>query len=487
MKKDISLSILSALVLIFSFPTVNLWIFAWVGVVPLLIALENKTPKQAFLLSYLTGIVFFGGILYWVIHVTLPGLVILVLYLGLYFGIFGFFVYLVTGHWSLVTLPAIWVLLEYLRSHLFTGFGWALLGYSQYLNLPFIQISDITGAFGVSFLIVMANVAVWQIISETRVKKNIICLLFPVLCLLFTFSYGLFKLNQKLTEPTIKVSVIQGNIPQEEKWEPQLKKAILEKYIRLTKLALRDKPDMVIWPETALPGYLDEPEINQGVVTLIRDIKFPLLIGAASESEGKSYNSAFLFSKEGKIICRYDKVHLVPFGEYVPGPFYFLRKFIEIGDFSPGDEYTIFKLSNSFNSLTHSTKFGVLICFEDIFPDLVRRFVKRDAVFMVNITNDAWFKKTSSPYQHLQASVFRAVENRVNLIRCANTGFSGFIDPFGKIIGRVSDEEGDEIFVMGYKTEEITLAKQNTFYTKFGDLFSLLCVFVVMVYLVFLR
>ena len=161
----------------------------------------------------------------------------------------------------------------------------------------------------------------------------------------------------------------------------------------------------------------------------------------------------------------YDKIRLVPFGEYIPLPFIFgfLRGHFEIANFSKGEIYTIFKIKD--------LNFGVLICFEDIFSDLVRNFVKRDADFMVNITNDAWFMKTSEPYQHLQASVFRAVENRINLVRAANTGISCFIDPYGRVINRVSSEAGGDTFIDGYKTQDIQIKKIRTFYTQFGDLF----------------
>jgi len=177
-----------------------------------------------------------------------------------------------------------------------------------------------------------------------------------------------------------------------------------------------------------------------------------------------------LVSPEGELLDRYDKLHLVPFGEYIPLRkfFGFLETIVPIGDFSRGNGYTVFSMP--------PYKFSVLICFEDLFPGLSREFVKKGADFLINITNDAWFKKTSSPYQHLSASVFRAVENRVFLIRSANTGVSGFIAPTGKIISLVGDKSGNNIFVSGYKTQNIAVYKQGlSFYTRYGNIFIIIC------------
>jgi apolipoprotein N-acyltransferase len=208
-----------------------------------------------------------------------------------------------------------------------------------------------------------------------------------------------------------------------------------------------------------------------------KEIKTPLLLGAVTSRDGLYYNSAVLVSKEAKLLKRYDKLHLVPFGEYIPlrKILGFLETVVPIGDFTAGGDYTIFTLP---------TRFSVLICFEDLFPEISRGFVKRGADFLINITNDAWFQKTSSPYQHLAASVLRAVENRAFLVRSANTGISGFIAPSGKIISLVQDKMGRNIFINGYSTQEMLapLEKNLSFYTRFGDMFILACFLFVLLY-----
>jgi apolipoprotein N-acyltransferase len=497
--KELCLCIISAILLILSFPNFNLWLCAWFGFVPLFFALKNKSKGQAFLFSYLTGVIFWLGIIYWLVHVTLVGLVVLVLYLALYFGLFGLIVstYLLPTTYYLLFIPSIWVLLEYIHSHLFTGFPWALLGYSQYLNIPVIQIADISGVWGISFLVMLVNVFIYSLVSKKgRFKLASKFFLLPFFILVSSLVYGYYKLNLTPTYyllPTkIKISVVQPNIPQELKWNPQSNNYIMNKYLDISLRAVKDNPDLIIWPEAALPVVLEEvPSYYERVKDFVREIKTPLLFGAVTKRDNLYYNSALLVSQEARLLSRYDKLHLVPFGEYIPlrKVFGFLETIVPIGDFTPGKEYTILELASepvsqlaSYNRQTgkpanRQTKFSVLICFEDLFPELSRNFVKKGANFLVNITNDAWFKKTSSPYQHLCASVFRAVENRVVVVRAANTGVSGFIVPTGKIVSLVSDKSGENIFVSGYKTQEISVSKQSpSFYNRYGDIFIVFCV-----------
>jgi len=488
-EKEIFFCILSATLLILSFPRFDIEFLAWFGFAPLLFAIKNKSKAQAFLFSYLTGVVFWLGIIYWLVHVTLPGLIILVLYLALYFGLFGLIVstYLLPTTYYLLFIPSIWVILEFIRSHLFTGFPWALLGYSQYLNLPFIQIADITGAWGVSFLVMLVNVGLYSVIgyrlSVIGAKRRSPVLI--LLCILITLTYGYYKIHRTPNtehRTPLRVSVIQGNISQELKWNKSSRDFIIDKYFSLSKEALKDKPDLIIWPEAALPVVLEEePHYYEMVKDFVKEAKAPLLFGAVTLRDNIYYNSALLISREGRLLVRYDKLHLVPFGEYIPlrKALRFLETVVPIGDFSRGREYIVFNLPTTYYLLP--TKFSVLICFEDLFPDLSREFVKRGAGFLVNITNDAWFKRTSSPYQHLCASVFRAVENRVFLVRSANTGVSGFIAPTGKIVSLVGDKFGNNIFISGYKSQEISLSKQShSFYTRYGNIFVTACLLFVL-------
>jgi len=482
--KDILLSITSGILLLLSFPDFNLWLFSWFGFVPLFFALNNKSRKEALFLFFITGIIFWSGIIYWLVHVTLAGTILLILYLALYFAIFGLIIRPCTKHstpYSLVFIPSVWVLLEYLRGHLLTGFPWALLGYSQYLNLPVVQIADITGAWGVSFVLMAVNVAIVEIIWSFRkglwMRLRITVILLSSF-LLLTLFYGYFRLSQHAaadTQRPIRISVIQGDIPQELKWNTQARDYIVSKYLDISRQSIKDKPNLIIWPEAALPVILEEePIFFEQVEDFARGTNTPLLLGAVTLRNNLYYNSALLVSGSGETASRYDKLHLVPFGEYIPlkNIFPFLETVVPIGDIAAGKNYTIFQIPNS--KITN--RFAVLICFEDLFPELSRAFSRRGADFLINITNDAWYKKTSAAHQHLQASVFRAVENRRFLVRAANTGVSGFIAPSGKIISLVQDKNGKDIFVDGYKTGEISVQKRNlSSYSRYGDIFPALC------------
>jgi len=467
--------IISATLLSLSFPSANIWILAWFAFIPLFIAIRGQRPMTAFLLGCLNGLVFFYCTIYWLSYVTVWGMLILVLYLALYSGIFAVFANKIFSKELPVLAEALfiscfWVVLEFIRARAFTGFGWALLGYSQWLKLPIIQIADVTGAFGVSFVIMAVNVLLFSLLRGN--KKSRLSTLGSILIILSAvYLYGFFRIsNVAPKKEQIRISVVQGNIPQEEKWDLQQRWRILDKYVRLSETAGLDKPDLIIWPETAVPGdFNEEPRMLYRIKSLARRLNVDFIVGAPAVISNEEYhNSAFLILKDGTLKQRYDKIRLVPFGEYIPFENYlgFIRNIapVPIGYFTKGRENLVFQ-----------NKSSVLICFEDIFPDLVRGFVKKDAGFLINITNDAWFKDSSAPYQHAQASVFRAVENKRPVIRCANTGLSVFIDAFGKQIGSVCNPEGREIFIEGHCTRNITTLDIKTFYTKYGDFFVMLC------------
>ena len=490
------LALTSSLLLILSFPPFDIEILAWLTLVPLLFAIEGKRPIEAFLIAYLSGVIFFLGTIWWLIHVTLPGMIIVVLYEALFFGLFGLLStinYKLSTINSILFLPSTWVALEWLRSIGPFGFGWNLLGYSQYLTLPIIQIADITGVWGVSFLILFVNVCIYKVIKAlgrgARLPEKRIYIPVAAMTLLsfIVLHYGHLRLNNIFTGQRLRAAVVQGNIPQKEKWDLQFKESILDKYEALTKEAALEKPDIIIWPETAVPGFLDEAELKGRVSALAGAVGTPLLIGAPREEGGLYYNSAFLFSKDGRISSHYDKLHLVPFGEYVPfrAIFAFAEKFAPrpIGDFTKGKRPTVFTFDLRRSSeeggvikkVHKKVNFSVLICFEDIFPDLVRGFMKEGAGLLVNITNDAWFLKTAAPYQHAQASVFRAVEARTNVIRAANTGLSCFIDQKGRITAK-AESGGRDTFIEGFKIQEVVLSRAKTFYVKFGDIFAYIAI-----------
>lgn len=486
-KRDILLSFLSGALLILSFPYFDLEFLAWVALVPLFLAVEGKGLVYSFKIGFLTGAISFLGILYWIIvavhsygnvPLILSALILLLLvgYLSLYIGVFTYLIRLIQirlGIETILFIPFLWVALEYLRSFLLTGFPWANLGYSQYLNIPFIQMVDITGSYGLSFVIVLVNATLFQV-ARQWVQK-----IFPLKEVILTFivlsgslTYGYIKLGiidrQIIQNPSLKVGLVQGNIDQSIKWDESFQKETLKIYSRLSQRISEEKPDLIIWPETATPFFFQDAKEYQPLVQEIpkRTNAF-LLFGTPTYriEKGKvnHYNSAYLLSPAGELVGKYDKIHLVPYGEYVPlGEYIPLGSLGEgIGNFKPGKEIFNFTLSQG--------KFGVLICFEIIFPDLCRRFVKKGANFLVTITNDAWFGKTSAPHQHFSMAVFRAVENRVFIARAANTGISGFIDPRGKILkqGGIFSEEA----ING----TIHLSKEKTFYTLYGDVFAWAC------------
>jgi apolipoprotein N-acyltransferase len=487
-KRDWILSFFSGLLLTLSFPHVDLEFLAWFFFVPLLYALEGKSVLQGLILGFITGFVSFLGTFYWIIvavHTygnipSVPSAIILLLliaYLSLYPATFGFFHRLLQNRFGVqaaIFLPFLWVALEYLRSFFLTGFPWALLGHTQYLNLPFIQIVDITGVYGLSFAILWVNVTIYLILHQWAKR------VFPyrealvaVMIVVGLLVYGYVRMAgidpQIPQQPSLKVGLAQGNIDQSIKWDESFQKQTLKIYENLS-LKLGDgKPDLIIWPETATPFFFqDAREYQPGILDIPRRTNAYLLFGSPTykieDRKARHYNSAYLVSPSGDIAGKYDKMHLVPFGEYIPlsSLLFFVESLGEgIGNFRSGREI--------FNFALPQGKFGVVICFEIIFPDLCRQFVKKGANFLVTITNDAWFGRTSAPHQHFTQAVFRAVENRVFIARAANTGISGFIDPKGKILkqGGIFKEEA----ISG----TLRLMTARTFYTEYGDVFAWIC------------
>jgi len=406
------------------------------------------------------------------------------------------------------------VSLEFIRTSFPTGFGWLLLGYSQYKDILIIQIADIAGVYGVSFLLMMVNFTIYQLIrfrvqgpategssersrGRSRVQEGpgfrgvqgiVLC---TTVVVLLVVCYGYFRVTQTPSGRRVKIAVIQGNIPQEKKWDSDYQNNIFEQYTELTgaaymKEGYKDKPDLIIWPETAFPAFFgDDKKLSIKIMRLAGRLRTPLLFGAplikGDPVEGDVSNSAILLNAEGDPMQVHDKVHLVPFGEYVPLERFlgFVHNFASyhIAGFVPGDVYTVFSLPERYDHMLEGRDrtFSVLICFEDIFPSISRRFVKNGASFLVNITNDAWFMESAAPYQHAQASVFRAVENRVNVVRAANTGLSCFIDTKGRITSRVNNKQGRDLFIAGFDTQVIRVEKRHTTYTEYGDIFVYCC------------
>ena len=489
--RKICLAGLAGLFLVLIFPKFDIEFLAWIAFIPLLLAIQDETPKNSFWLGWTTGFVSGLGSLYWVTitMVSFGGLpsglsafflVFLTAYLALYTGSFTFLLRALQQSLELpflVTAPVLWAGLEYLRSFFLIGFPWNSLGYSQYLTPQVTQFADITGVYGVSFLIVLVNAGLYTTLAANVPQRlKISSLLVTLGCFGLCLGYGLYVLpdeNSGTSGSTMRLAVVQGNIDQSIKWSPKFRQEIFEKYIVLSKETLPTEPDMIVWPETAVPFILHyDPSYKRAICELARELDRYLLFGgidlvpntSSPERPYDSLNSAFLASPGGEILGKYDKMHLVPFGEYVPfeNLLFFVDRITQaIGSVQAGTQYTLL--------VADDTPFGTLICFEIIFPNLVRKFVDKGARFLVTITNDAWFGRSAASYQHFAMVTFRAIENRVAIARAANTGISGFIDPYGRILSQ------SKIFVDKTITQDIPLRTTTTFYSRYGDLFARLC------------
>ena len=494
-------AIISGLLMTAAFPKIGLSTLAWVALVPLCIALRERSPKEAFRIGMVAGLAHYLTLLYWVVFTMrtygyLPWwqcaslLVLLAAYLALYTGLFALAVVrLCQKPFHLVLLaPVLWVALEYIRSFLLTGFTWGTVGYSQFNRLHIIQISDIFGVYGISFLVVLFNAAVYVLLlflaqkqwrdNPVDKRQAILAVVLPLTLISLALVYGKMRiraLDSAMAEAlSPRVAVIQGNIDQARKWDPAFQIGTTKKYVDLTLSAVPHQPDLVVWPETATPFYFEaSPKLTRLVTDAVRQSGIGLLVGSPSvqgtAGSHAYYNSAFMVAPDGRATGRYDKVHLVPFGEYVPlkRVLSFVGKMVaQVGDFSSGEKGRTLAWGEN------GPPIGVQICFEIIFPGLSRSLVKNGAGILVNLTNDAWFGKSSAAYQHFSMAVFRAVENRRSLVRCANTGISGFVDPVGRIMARTA------LFEDAVVVKAVPILTGKTVYTRIGDVLPMVCLIV---------
>jgi len=506
------LSLLSSAILIITFPPFNLGVLAWTGLAPLFLAIRWRSPWIGFIFSGTCGIFFFLGLSTWILSISRYSIyhhALLIIYLGLYFGIFGLtfnFISLRRGFtYALYTAPFLWVSLEYTRSNMsFLSLPWALLGHTQYKYPDIIQVAALAGSYSISFLIVMVNAALAAIISvispHSRVSRGFCTHLFfkkatlPLLSIaasitLLSLLYGNVITSRPLTGKRITISAIQGNIEQEKKWDPQYAQEIRNIYASLTNKASANRPDLILWPETATPGSIDrDPNLFGWLKEIAREAHTYIVLGSAQyrkfeKTDGNAFkylNSAFLVSPNDtrSLFQQYDKIQLFPFGEYLPYRNVIPWNLINvssINEYVAGKEYTVFEHPDF--------RFAVTICWENMFPALCREFVKRGAQFLVNITNEARFGKTPAPHQFLAISVFRAVENGVYIIRCANTGVSCIIDSHGRIVKRLYNEEGQDLFVRGILQGTIIPMESKTLYLCKGYLFPILSIAVALIFL----
>jgi apolipoprotein N-acyltransferase len=425
-------------------------------------------------------------------------MLLLTAYLGLYVGIYSAGVVwfrMLMPRYGLFAAPCLWVTLELLRTYVLSGLPWSLLGYSQYRQLDVIQIADHLGVYGVSFLIVLTNVALAELylwlmplfrgFRPARLPWELVTTAAMLVGLSWAYSTSLITSEaMEGSKAALQVGVVQPNIDQAVKWDQAFREETLQRYDRLTE-SFGYGVDLVVWPEAATPFiYEREPVYQLQLVAMANRASAPLLFGSPAvrfDPERKPFllNSAYLLSPDGELLGRYDKQHLVPFGEYIPlksSLLFFLEKMVEgIGDFQAGPGPTIlsFQLKESQGGTpARRVKFGVVICYEVIFPDLVRRIASSGAEFLVTITNDAWFGDSSAPAQHFSMVVFRSVENHLAFARAANTGISGFIDPFGRII------VASPTFTQTALQAEIPVRQTKTFYSRHGDVFAYGCVLI---------
>ncbi len=465
-----------------AFPRPDLHVLAWLALAPLFGLAALLPPRAALGWGWLSGTVFFLTLLRWLDHtfqhysaipwpLTWLPIAGLAAYCGLYFG-------LVTAGmaWlarrsgpgpALAAAPPLWVAGEWVRGWFLAGFPWGLVGYSQSSVLPVIQVAELAGVYGVSLVVVAVNAAVagLVILPWRRALPGALAVGGLVASVV---AFGFWRLGEPVPPAGPVLALVQPSIEQPLKWDRAHEAETLAVSLALTREAGRDRPDLIVWPETAAPTVFRR---DAGLQRLLGDISTasgaPILVGSIDVSDApplRYYNSAFLLSGR-EIAGRYDKIHLVPFGEYVPlsGVIGFVRGWAEfIADLEPGPGPVVFP--------GPPAPFGVIICYEGVFPELVRAFIRRGARFMINMTNDAWFGRTSGPLQHLAMYPLRAVEHRVAIARVANTGVSAFIAPTGRIVRSAGP------FERAVLRDGIPLRAGTTLYTRLGNWLVLMCV-----------
>ena len=482
---------------------VGWWPLLFVGLAPLLLLVLHAHPGRSLLVGFLFGLVYHLALLYWIVIVlnrygglplglAVPALVLLAAYMACFPAICCFAVGLVVSAqpdrsrsaaalvWA---APAAWVGCEYLRSVLFTGFPWMDLGYGLFAQPILIQAADLGGHHLLSFALVLSNGLATAGLDRLRHRSSLSRqtrwpLLAAAAVLLAIGGYSFAR--QQTVDAALasarqaRVAVVQGNIDQSVKWSQSNKVATVNTYLRLSRQMTREGAvDLVVWPETALPFYpqqdplvsrLDDFATAEATWLLTGAPLFTITPGENGAGQEQYWNGALLLGPGGRIGGEYAKQHLVPFGEYVP-----LRRWlpflqplvVNIGDFSAGAGQKPLALG--------AMRLGVLICYESIFPDIARESVGQGANLLVNITNDAWYGRSSAPWQSMAMAVLRAVENRRALVRAANTGISGFVDPLGRITART------ELFVETAQAASTPLLELNTVFGQGGHWFGLAC------------
>lgn len=474
---------LSGLLLAGAFPPLSWGFLGFFALIPLLLVAEQRP----FACGFFAGLSFFAPLLYWlnIVMITYGGLapffsvvawLMLCTFLALYCAATLWLVFFFQRRLGLAlifTLPLVWVAAEYLRGHLFSGFPWGLMGYAA-IDMPTLrQAADLVGVYGLSWLFVLVNCAGLLLIQQARRPSTWLALGVTALLVAGTWFYAAQPRPQAAAQgQSLQVGLIQGNIAQQQKWDPAFRQTTLDTYKRLSLAAVKQGADLLIWPEAATPFYLQEPgSDSRQVFDLVEQSARPLLLGAPSYTVGsdgayRHHNSAYLLDSTGQIAGRSDKIHLVPFGEYVPlgKLLFFINKLVTgVGDYTPGEVNPL---------ALNGHQLGVLICYEAIFPELARQYVKGGSLLLVNITNDAWFGRSSAPRQLLDMTRMRAIENRIWIARAANTGISALISPDGRVLYQTA------IFTPSQIVGKVVLGAAPTLYKRYGDSFAIACVLV---------
>jgi apolipoprotein N-acyltransferase len=479
----------SGLLLVLSFPKFGHGVVAWVALVPLLMALPGTSGWRALRLGYVTGAVSALGLLYWISLVvvqygalTLPVAIAVTVALCLAFAVFpSAFAWIVArlvhtfGTEGLLAAPVVWVGAELLRAHTFFQFPWCQLGYSQYRQIPVIQLASVTAVYGVSFVLVASSALLAYLALERRPSRRRAAIVAVLVLVGGTWGGGAWVMSRPIAETgTIRVGLIQGGIRQEEKWVPGSAWSNIAIHLQLTDQAAAEGARLIVWPESAVPFLFDHnPALADALRRTVARHGAWLFFGnddRETDAEGKEriFVGAKLLEPGGKITLRYHKIQLVPFGEYVPlqpvftlGGRYAAKMVQEVSDFTPGTEPALATVDGHL--------VGGYICYEAIFPALARRFAAQGAELLLNVTNDAWYGTTSAPYQHLAMAAFRAVENRRYMVRAANTGITAVVDPWGRIL------EQTPLFERTILVRDVPFIAEKSFYTRHGDVFAMAC------------
>jgi apolipoprotein N-acyltransferase len=486
---DFALALLSGVLLALSFPKFGHSACAWIALAPLMVAIGHRahTTRRAFALGLTAGAVYFAGTLYWLVETmtTFGGLgtatavfaaAMLIAYLSLYpaaFAVIQARLVRAMGKRALLFGPALWVATEMGRTYVLDGFPWELLGYSQATVLPIAQIASVVGVYGLSALVALVSaVAAYATVAHRDPRRWHACAVVAAI-VLGAGVWGTLRIRtHALTSAGtgIRVAVLQGNILQDQKWDPAMRTAIMQRYIDMTREAIGRKAQFILWPESATPlPYEQDVARGEQIRRLVREAHVTLLIGsdqvepvqpvlAVKPPPPRLYNAAYLIRPDGSTAAVYRKIHLVPFGEYVPFSrvLFFVGSLVEaVSDFTPGTEPTLLPVAGHMTSTA--------ICYEVIYSGLMRSFVTQGSELLTTITNDAWYGWSSAAYQHWEQASLRAIEEGRYLARAANTGISGFVDPYGRVLQR------SNMFQSAVMAEDVRFLTGRTIYSRIGD------------------